>query len=32
MTIRSQIKYEVFLKLEEAKLWILVFYITRQES
>ena len=32
ITFGSKIKYKVFLKAEEAKLWILAFYIKRQES
>ena len=32
MIFGSQIKNDVFVKVEEAKVWILVFYITREES
>ena len=32
ITSFDDIKFEVSLKVEEAKLWTLAFYITRQEN
>ena len=31
MTVWSQTEYEMFLKIEEAELWILAFYVTKEE-